>query len=175
MSTYLLAWVVGEFDYVSTTTPVTEGNILVRIFTPIGKSHLGQFAMRVTVGALEFFRRYFDIPYMMPKVDLLAIPDFAAGAMENFGCITYRETALLIDEEHSSAIAKQRVARTVSHELAHMWFGNLVTMQWWTHLWLNGLFPPLTCCERFECANAKLIDCWLLCRGFCAIYGVSGC
>ena len=89
---------------------------------------------------LSFFHEYFDIAYPLPKMDLLAIPDFAAGAMENWGAVTYRETAILVDPEESSAGTRQRVAIIVAHELAHQWFGNLVTMEWWTHLWLNEGF-----------------------------------
>ncbi|CAL5350452.1 unnamed protein product [Camellia sinensis] len=83
---------------------------------------------------------YFAVPYSLPKLDMVAIPDFAAGAMENYGLVTYRETALLYDDKHSAAANKQRVATVVAHELAHQWFGNLVTMEWWTHLWLNEGF-----------------------------------
>ncbi|KAK9131304.1 hypothetical protein Sjap_011791 [Stephania japonica] len=83
---------------------------------------------------------YFATPYSLPKLDMAAIPDFAFGAMENYGLVTYRETALLYDDRHSAAANKQRVATVVAHELAHQWFGNLVTMEWWTHLWLNEGF-----------------------------------
>lgn len=118
MSTYLLAWVLGEFDFISA---VGKSGTEVRVFTPLGKSQLGQFALRTAVGALDYYNEYMQIPYPLPKMDLLAIPDFAAGAMENWGCITYRETALLIDPTSSSADRMQRVARTVCHEIAHMW------------------------------------------------------
>jgi puromycin-sensitive aminopeptidase len=94
----------------------------------------------VATRVLSFFGDYFDIPYPLPKIDLIAIPDFAAGAMENWGAVTYRETAILVDPEKSSAATKQRVAIVIAHELAHQWFGNLVTMEWWTHLWLNEGF-----------------------------------
>jgi len=137
MSTYLLAWVVGEFDFLS---GCTKGGVEVRIFTPLGKVAQGEFSLKVATGALDFYDHYFGIKYPLPKVDLLAIPDFAAGAMENWGCITYRDTRLLIDAVNSAASSKQAVARTVCHELAHMWFGNLVTMEFWTHLWLNEGF-----------------------------------
>eukprot|EP00743_Colponemidia_sp_Colp-15_P003241 GILK01003500.1.p1 GENE.GILK01003500.1~~GILK01003500.1.p1 ORF type:complete len:878 (-),score=175.73 GILK01003500.1:57-2477(-) len=137
MSTYLLAFVVGEFDFVSATT---SSGTSVRVYTPLGKADLGRFSLAVAVQAIPFYEKLFDIKYPLPKMDLLAIPDFAAGAMENWGCVTYRETALLIDPVHTSTAVKQRVSRTVCHEIAHMWFGNLVTMQWWTHLWLNEGF-----------------------------------
>ena len=137
MSTYLLAFVVGEFDFLSCHTP--EGTE-IRVYTPLGKTHLGHFALSVASRALSYYVKLFDIPYPLPKMDLLAIPDFAAGAMENYGCITYREVALLIDEAESSLDRKQRVTRTICHEIAHQWFGNMVTMEWWTHLWLNEGF-----------------------------------
>merc|ERR1712136_121162 len=96
--------------------------------------------LEVGVKALPFYKDYFGIAYPLPKVDMIAIADFCAGAMENWGLVTYRETAILIDENSSSASTRQWVALVVSHELAHMWFGNLVTMEWWTHLWLNEGF-----------------------------------
>ena len=137
MSTYLLAFIVGEFDYVETETP--EG-VTVRVYTPLGRQEQGRFALDVAARTLSFFHEYFGIAYPLPKMDLLAIPDFAAGAMENWGAVTYRETAILVDPEESSAGTRQRVAIIVAHELAHQWFGNLVTMEWWTHLWLNEGF-----------------------------------
>lgn len=137
MSTYLLAFVIGEFDYLSCRT--AEG-VEIRVYTPLGKTHLGTFALKVASEALSYYTKLFGIDYPLPKMDLLAIPDFAAGAMENYGCITYREVALLIDEAESSLDRKQRVTRTICHEIAHQWFGNMVTMEWWTHLWLNEGF-----------------------------------
>lgn len=137
MSTYLLAFVVGEYDFVEKTS---AGGVKIRIYTPVGKSHQGKFALDVSVKCLDLFTQYFNIPYPMDKLDLIAIADFAAGAMENWGLITYRETALLIDPETSAKANYQRVTIVVCHELAHQWFGNLVTMEWWTHLWLNEGF-----------------------------------
>jgi aminopeptidase N len=137
MPTYLLAVVVGELDFVETTT---KESTLIRVYTVPGKSEQGRFALETAKRVLEFYNEYFGIPYPLPKLDMVAIPDFAAGAMENWGLVTYRENALLIDPANSSAAAHQRVAEVVAHELAHMWFGNLVTMQWWTHLWLNEGF-----------------------------------
>ena len=111
-----------------------------RVYTPLGKKEQGRWALEVSVKALAFFREYFDIPYPLLKMDLIAIADFAAGAMENWGLVTYRERLLLIDPQQSSLMTKRRVALVVAHELAHQWFGNLVTMEWWTHLWLNEGF-----------------------------------
>ncbi|ELU07211.1 hypothetical protein CAPTEDRAFT_150577 [Capitella teleta] len=137
MSTYLLAFVVGEYDYVEDTD---SDGVKVRVYTPVGKAQQGEFALQVAVKTLPFYNNYFNIAYPLPKIDLIAIADFAAGAMENWGLVTYRETALLVDPTNSSSAARQWVALVVGHELAHQWFGNLVTMEWWTHLWLNEGF-----------------------------------
>ncbi|RVW52472.1 Aminopeptidase M1 [Vitis vinifera] len=147
MSTYLVAVVIGLFDYVEDHTP---DGIKVRVYCQVGKADQGKFALDVAVKTLGLYKeyassstdhqKYFACPYSLPKLDMIAIPDFAAGAMENYGLVTYRETALLYDEKHSAAANKQRVATVVAHELAHQWFGNLVTMEWWTHLWLNEGF-----------------------------------
>ncbi|EXB57658.1 Puromycin-sensitive aminopeptidase [Morus notabilis] len=137
MSTYLVAIVVGLFDYVEDHT---SDGIKVRVYGQVGKANQGKFALHVAVKTLELYKEYFEVPYPLPKLDMIAIPDFAAGAMENYGLVTYRETALLYDDQHSAAANKQRVATVVAHELAHQWFGNLVTMEWWTHLWLNEGF-----------------------------------
>ncbi|OAY71244.1 Aminopeptidase M1-B [Ananas comosus] len=137
MSTYLVAIVVGLFDYIEDNLP--DGT-KVRVYCQVGKSSQGKFALDVAVKSLQLYENYFAVPYPLPKLDMVAIPDFAAGAMENYGLVTYRETALLYDDRLSSASNKQSVAITVAHELAHQWFGNLVTMEWWTHLWLNEGF-----------------------------------
>ncbi|MDP3973793.1 MAG: M1 family metallopeptidase [Candidatus Daviesbacteria bacterium] len=137
MSTYLLAFIVGDFEYL-------EGKMkngkLVRVFTTLGKKEQGRFALDVAIKCMDFYEDYFGIDYPLPLLDLIAIPDFAAGAMENWGAVTYRESTILVEEEKSSIGNKQWVAMVVAHELAHQWFGNLVTMEWWTHLWLNEGF-----------------------------------
>ncbi|KAJ3324928.1 Aminopeptidase 2 mitochondrial [Boothiomyces sp. JEL0866] len=144
MSTYLVAMCVGEFDYTeAVATPVKPANarsITCRVYTLKGQKELGKFGLGVSTKTLEFFSSYFDVAYPLPKMDMVAIPDFAAGAMENWGLVTYRESALLYDPAKSSAKAKERVAYVVGHELAHQWFGNLVTMDWWSELWLNEGF-----------------------------------
>jgi puromycin-sensitive aminopeptidase len=137
MSTYLLAFVYGEMDYKEATT---RDGVLVRTYaTPDNAKHTG-FALDVAVKTLEFYNKYFAIPYPLPKCDFIALPDFASGAMENWGCITFREQALLVDPANTSLHLKQWVANVVAHELTHQWFGNLVTMRWWTDLWLNESF-----------------------------------
>ena len=137
MSTYLLAFVVGDLAKVE--RKAADGT-LIRVWTTRGKEEQGRYALETSVDLLAYFNDYFGIPYPLPKLDHLAIPDFAAGAMENWGAITYREIALLIDERDSSAGSRQRVASIISHEMAHMWFGDLVTMAWWSDLWLNESF-----------------------------------
>ncbi|KAM5579485.1 hypothetical protein ABKV19_009325 [Rosa sericea] len=137
MSTYLVAVVVGLFDHIEDTT---SDGVKVRAYCPVGKSDKGEFALNVAVKTLDLFSKYFSTPYSLPKLDMVAVPEFAGGAMENYGLITYRESELLFDPLHSTAARKQRMAIVVSHEVAHQWFGNLVTMEWWTDLWLNEGF-----------------------------------
>ncbi len=137
MSTYLLHLSVGDFEEVSDQTP--DGT-RISVWSTKGKKEQGVFALEVATRLLPWFNQYFGIPYPLPKMDLLAIPDFAAGAMENWGILTYRETALLVDPSVASARTRQRVAIVVAHEMAHQWFGDLVTMAWWDDLWLNEGF-----------------------------------
>ncbi|MFQ6012401.1 MAG: M1 family metallopeptidase [Thermoplasmata archaeon] len=137
MSTYLLAFFVGDLAGVEDTT--ADGT-LVRIWTVRGKEELGRFALESALRILEYFNDYFGIPYPLPKLDHLALPDFAAGAMENWGAITYRERILLFDPEASAALTRQFIVDIMAHEVAHMWFGDLVTMEWWDDLWLNESF-----------------------------------
>ena len=137
MSTYLLAFIVGDFEYLEAKT---KNNIRVRIYTLPNKKHQAKFSLDITVRVLEFYEKYFAIEYPLNTLDMIAIPDFSSMAMENWGAITFREVALLVDEEHSSLSNKQWVALVIAHEIAHQWFGNLVTMEWWTHLWLNEGF-----------------------------------
>lgn len=162
MSTYLLAFIIGEFEYVEGVTKpprkisvsgekargpeklrggeVNHGGTQVRVFTTKGKKHQAKFALDVAIRSLEFYNEYFGIAYPLPTLDLIAIPDFESAAMENWGAVTFRETAILVDEKNSSLSNKQWVAIVIAHELAHQWFGNLVTMRWWTDLWLNEGF-----------------------------------
>jgi puromycin-sensitive aminopeptidase len=137
MSTYLVAFIVGHLD---STEPVFVGKAPLRLWTVPGKQALTPFGHEIAVASLRFFEDYYGIPYPGDKLDLLAIPDFASGAMENFGAITFRETALLVDQRTGTHSELERVADVVAHENAHMWFGDLVTMSWWNGLWLNEAF-----------------------------------
>ena len=137
MSTYLVAFVVGPLEH---TAPVDVDGVQLRVVHPLGKGHLTAFALDVGSHALRFFTGYFGIPYPGDKVDMVAIPDFAAGAMENLGCITYRESLLQVDPTTAARVELERVADVICHEIAHMWFGDLVTMKWWNGIWLNEAF-----------------------------------
>ena len=137
MSTYLVAFVVGELE---ATEPATVGRTRLQIWCVPGKKRLARFGQEIGAASLAFFEDYYGLPYPGDKLDLIAIPDFAAGAMENLGAITFRETALLVDETAASHAELERVADVVAHENAHMWFGDLVTMTWWNGIWLNEAF-----------------------------------
>lgn len=137
MSTYLFALMVGEFEYVEGKT---KDNILVRVHTTPGKKEFAHHALRRGIRVLEEYTDYFGVAYPLPKMDMVAIPDFAAGAMENWGLETFRETALLVDPKNSSAAIEERVDEVIDHEFAHQWHGDLVTMMWWDGLWLNEGF-----------------------------------
>lgn len=137
MSTYLVAFVVGPLE---ATDPVDVDGVPLRVITPVGQRHLTDFALEVGAFSLRYLADWYAIPYPGDKVDLIAVPDFSFGAMENLGCITFRETALLLDRDRSTQAEQLRVADVIAHELAHMWFGDLVTMGWWEGIWLNEAF-----------------------------------
>ncbi len=136
MSTYLVAFLVGDF----VCTKGESDGVPIRACSTPDKLPLTTYAVKAAEFVLHYYDTYFGIKYPMPKLDMIAIPDFEAGAMENFGAITYRETDFLVDEQHGSIEAKERVAQVVAHEMAHQWFGDMVTMQWWNNLWLNEGF-----------------------------------
>ena len=136
MSSYLLYMGVGRYEYINGRL----GKLRIRIVTRPGKSQLGSLAMDYAKKFIAFYERYFGVSYPLKKADFIAVPDFAAGAMENWGAITFREVLLLSDKDNASVAAKQRVAEVIAHELTHQWFGDLVTMRWWDDLWLNESF-----------------------------------
>lgn len=160
MSTYLVAWALGEYDYIQTETDKkvyptldgyskdgssnTQGTLPIRIYTAKGKSEQGRFALSVAKKIVDYFSELFEIPYPLPKLDLLCVEAYSHNAMENFSLITFRPSALLIDgnadEADLGSEAAKKVAYVVCHEIAHQWFGNLVTMEWWDELWLNEGF-----------------------------------
>lgn len=136
MSSYLAALVIGNFEYVEDEAD----GIPIRVYATTGKKEMGNFALEVAGYVLKYYDSYFGIKYPYGKLDLVAIPDFSAGAMENTACITFREDALLIDEKQGSVDLKKTIAGVIAHEMAHQWFGDLVTMKWWDDVWLNEGF-----------------------------------
>ncbi|KAK3400603.1 peptidase family M1-domain-containing protein [Sordaria brevicollis] len=142
MSTYLLAWAVGDFEYVEAFTDreYNGKKLPVRVYTTRGLKEQGMWALEHAPKIIDYFSEQFEIDYPLPKSDILAVHEFTHGAMENWGLVTYRMTAILFDEKLSEARFRNRIAYVVAHELAHQWFGNLVTMDWWDELWLNEGF-----------------------------------
>ncbi|CAJ0961869.1 unnamed protein product, partial [Mesorhabditis belari] len=137
MSSYLLALVICDFHSIEART---QRGTLFRVFSQEGTSKQAEYALHAGIKSLECYEKLFGIPFPLGKQDMIAIPDFSFGAMENWGLVTYRETALLLDPEIGTSLEKTRVAGIIAHELAHQWFGNLVTMEFWDDVWLNEGF-----------------------------------
>ena len=136
MSSYLNVFVAGELDLIESRSGPTQ----IRVITTKGKAELGRYALEATAQILKYYNDYFGAPYPLPKLDQIALPGGFGGAMENWGGITYYESALLFDPKNSSAETKQDIYEVLAHEVAHQWFGDLVTMAWWDNLWLNEGF-----------------------------------
>jgi len=148
MSSYLVAIVVGNFEYVEGSSD----GIPIRVYATTGKKDMGSFALKAAEFNIHFYDQYFGIKYPYGKLDLIGVPDFSAGAMENTGCITFREVLLLMDEKSTGLGLKKTVASVIAHEMAHQWFGDLVTMQWWDDKWLNEGFATWM--------SSKPVDAW---------------
>lgn len=151
MSTYLLYLGVGKFEFIESRV----NGIKVRVYTTPGKLKLARLPMEYAKKSIAFFEGYFKMKYQLPKLDFIAIPDFSAGAMENWGAITFRETSFLCDE-NTSLSNKQNAAMVIAHEISHQWFGDLVTMEWWDDLWLNESFATFASYRAIE----KIIPEW---------------
>jgi aminopeptidase N/puromycin-sensitive aminopeptidase len=131
--------VVGNFEYIEGSAD----GIPIRVYTSPGKKELGAFALDAAENIMRYYNHYFGIKYPYGKLDLVGLADFSAGAMENTGCITFRDVLLLVDDKHVGLTLKKEVASVIAHEMAHQWFGDLVTMQWWDDIWLNEGFGYL--------------------------------
>ncbi|KXN83489.1 Aminopeptidase 2, mitochondrial [Leucoagaricus sp. SymC.cos] len=161
MSSYIVAFANGHFEYLedSVVLPLSGKTLPLRIYTTAEHIHQAQFALDVKKAVLPLYEKVFDVGYPLPKLDTLVASDFDAGAMENWGLITGRTNAFLLDPKKADLQAKKQIAATQSHEVAHMWFGNITTMEWWNYLYLNEGFATLVSAKRTTChiANANLV------------------
>ena len=166
MSTYLVAFIVGELE---ATEAVDVDGVPLRIVHVPGKGDLTQFALEAGEFSLRWLVEYYDIPYPAGKLDLVAVPDFAFGAMENLGCVTFRETLLLADPQRSTQTEMTRIVDVIAHEIAHMWFGNLVTMDWWNGIWLKEAFATFMQVATTDAFRPQ----WRRWDGFCVERGAA--
>lgn len=155
MSTYLVAFISGKFESIVSKT---KRKVPIRVYAHKDDKELGKYALNVAVECLDFFEEYFGINYPLPKLDLVTVPAFSGQAMENWGLITFRKSFLLFEEDSDSISHKKGVSSTVCHELAHMWFGNLVTMTWWNDLWLNEGFATWASSLALSHLSKDLVD-----------------
>jgi alanyl aminopeptidase len=161
LPTYLVAWAVGPFDVVEAPLPPSaerEHSLPLRGLAPRGRGPELRFALDHTGPLLESLERYFASPYPFAKLDVIAVPDFGAGAMENVGAFTFRDSLLLIDPDRAPEWQRRSFANVMAHELAHSWFGNLVTMPWWDDLWLNESFATWMLQQVHSAMNADSLD-----------------
>ena len=166
MSTYLVAFIVGELE---ATEPVNVNGVPLRIVHVPGKGDLTDFGLKAAEFSLRWLVDYYEIPYPAGKLDLIAVPDFAFGAMENLGCVTFRETLLLSDPDRTTQAELTRIVDVIAHEIAHMWFGNLVTMDWWNGIWLKEAFATFMQVAATDAFRPQ----WRRWDGFCVERGAA--